>query len=556
MNAQPQAQQAPAAINQSGIAMGNMGPLTQQTQQPAPAPQGMQGLDPKLVAAMMAQFAKQKEAEMNQRQMALQAPQPQGTVVDQLLAQAHAPQAAGPAGIQQLMGAQRGNAPQPHAQGIDAAPAPQHFKEGGIVGFAEGGKAEEDDTAGGYYPRTGREGQRSFGEDFADAISASFGRAKEDAKRIFKKKQDSMDLPPRAAMENDPRRLDTAATWTGTVLSPQQLAAMKASNDPEAVAAAEAYERWAAQNPEQANAPSAAQGQGTPGGITAALPQPAPQYDAPSAAPRPQTPDYSALMAANNRQLGMDPAKERENEAARYRKEVGAPDTSATDAMLADYAERKKRLAPRDGIFDLLREYAKAPGQNWWQTGTAGGQSLADLNEKLAEQRDALSDKGFAAMQAKANVGRDFNKEAYGAGLKGQDLANAQLDKGVTAGTAMRNTDVTAGASMYHADQQLRAAKMQAEKAAAAGDKNAEREALAEIKATMTADQAFLASVQKKGFEATEVDKEDARRAARRIQEASAYLHAKRVPGAAVTAPVTTGGAQFVSPPPAGTVRP
>lgn len=549
MNAQPQAQQAPAAINQSGIAMGNMGPLTQQTQQPAPAPQGMQGLDPKLVAAMMAQYAKQKVAEENQRQMALQAPQPQGTVVDQLLAQ-QAPQPQ-PAGIQQLMSGQRGNVPQPQAQGIADAPAPQSFKEGGIVGYAEGGRAEDEATANGYYPRTGREGQRSFGDDIADAISESFNRAKADAKRVFGKKQNSMDLPPRPAMENDPRRLDTERTWTGSYLAPQQLAELHASRNPEEQAVAKAYDAWAAQNPQQEAAPPAsAGGQGTPGGITAALPQPAP------APQRQPTQDYSALMAANARQLNTDPEKDRETEAARYRKEVGAPDTSATDAMLADYAERKQRLAPRDGIMDLLREYAKAPGQNWWQTGAAGGQSLIDLNEKLAEQRDALSDKGFAAMQARANAGRDFNKEAYGAGIKGKDTANAQLDKGVTAGTAMRNADINAEASKYRADLELAASKERFAAAQSAGDKNAEREALAEIKASMVADQATIAGVQKKGLEATEVDKEDARRAAKRIQEASAYLHAKRVPGAALPTPTGgSGGAQFVSPPPSGMVR-
>ena len=555
MNAQPQAQQAPAAINQSGIAMGNMGPLTQQTQQPAPAPQGMQGLDPKLVAAMMAQYAKQKVAEENQRQMALQAPQPQGTVVDQLLAQAHQPQAAGPAGIQQLMQGQRGNVPQPQAQGIDAAPTPQHFKEGGIVGFAGGGLPKGDVVVGPeMFAGDAMRGVGAKDRDSADTSEQSPFEALIEKLGIKKALKAVAERHAEMTGSDAPVPAIVAAAQTPNIKAPQ-------------VAVPAAERTWTGRAAPPAPAPSPAapptynpapQNQGTPGGITAALPQPAPRPDTAPAPElqRPPAQDYSALMAANKRQLSTDPAKERDNEAARYRKEVGAPDTSATDAMLADYAERKKRLAPRDGIMDLLREYAKAPGQNWWQTGTAGGQSLADLNEKLAEQRDAISDKGFAAMQAKANAGRDFNKDAYGAGLKGQEVGNAQLDKGVTAGTSMRNIDVTAGASMYHADQQFRAAKMQAEKAAAAGDKAAEREALAEIKATMAADQAFLAGVQKKGFEATEVDKEDARRAARRIQEASAYLHARRVPGAAVTAPVASSGAQFVAPPPAGTVRP
>lgn len=544
MNAQPQAQQAPAAINQSGIAMGNMGPLTQQTQQPAQAPQGMQGLDPKLVAAMMAQFAKQKEAEMNQRQMALQAPQPQGTVVDQLLAQAHQPQAAGPAGIQQLMQGQRGNVPQAQAQGIDAAPTPQHFKEGGIVGYAEGGAPE-------MFAGDAMRGVGAKDRDSADTSEQSPFEAlieklgiKKALKAVAERHAEMTGMGAPATAEAIPTaapKVSSAATpaapapertWTGKAMDPAQLSRWRALTDPEEQAGVAAYDRWAAANPEQASAPRAAQDQGAPGGITAALPQPPAQYDAPPpAAPRVQTPDYSALMAANARQLKTDPAKDRDTEAARYRKEVGAPDTSATDAMLADYAERKKRLAPRDGIMDLLREYAKAPGQQWWQTGAAGGQSLIDLNEKRAEQRDALSDKGFAAMQAKANAGRDFNKDAYGAGIKGQEVGNAQLDKGVTAGTSMRNADAAAGASMYHADQQLRAAKMQAERATAAGDKASLHEAVAMMRASAATKQADLLAMLKdfetKGSKegALMIDKKRAEIAA--IERDAAYYSSK-----------------------------
>lgn len=562
MNAQPQAQQAPAPVNQSGIAMGNMGPLTQQTQQPAPAPQGMQGLDPKLVAAMMAQYAKQKEAEMNARQMALQSPQPQGTVVDQLLAQqGQQPQA--PAGIQQLMGAQRGNVAQ--AQGIDAAPTPQSFKEGGIVGFAEGGRPKGDDTAGGYYPLTGREGQRSFGDDVAEAISASFGRAKDDAKRVFKKKPNSMDLPPRAAMEDDPRRLDNARTWTGRALDPRQLAAMKASTDPEAQEAAAAYERWAAANPEQAAPPAPApspaapptynpapQNQGSPGGITLALPQ------------RPQ-PQAAPVEAFANKAMGRDPEAARNAEIARWRAEVGPMDTSANDELLRELRTRKNELAkrPEKGIAGLL-DYAKniaaasKPGNAWWQDMSQGAQHGEAIDEKRREQEMAAMREMLLAQQNGANAKRADRQAGYDVGLKAEDRISKRAETAAGIAGPMRNADRAAEASMYHADTAAAASRYstdkhlagvmaQVEKATKAGDSAAAKEALAEIKASMVADQAFLANVQKKGYEATEVDKENARRAARRIQEASAYLHAKQVPGA--TMPIASAGGSGVPQP-------
>lgn len=435
MNAQPQAQQAPAPVNQSGIAMGNMGPLTQQTQQPAPAPQGMQGLDPKLVAAMMAQYAKQKEAEMNARQMALQSPQPQGTVVDQLLAQqGQQPQA--PAGIQQLMGAQRGNVAQ--AQGIDAAPTPQSFKEGGIVGFAEGGRPKDDDTAGGYYPLTGREGQRSFGDDVAEAISASFGRAKDDAKRVFKKKPNSMDLPPRAAMEDDPRRLDNARTWTGRALDPRQLAA---ANPEQAAPPAPA--------PSPAAPPTynpAPQNQGSPGGITLALPQ------------RPQ-PQAAPVEAFANKAMGRDPEAARNAEIARWRAEVGPMDTSANDELLRELRTRKNELAkrPEKGIAGLL-DYAKniaaasKPGNAWWQDMSQGAQHGEAIDEKRREQEMAAMREMLLAQQNGANAKRADRQAGYDVGLKAEDRISKRAETAAGIAGPMRNADRAAEASMHNAE--------------------------------------------------------------------------------------------------------
>lgn len=438
MNAQPQAQQAPAPVNQSGIAImaaTSLGPLTQQTQQPAPAPQGMQGLDPKLVAAMMAQYAKQKEAEMNARQMALQSPQPQGTVVDQLLAQqGQQPQA--PAGIQQLMGAQRGNVAQ--AQGIDAAPTPQSFKEGGIVGFAEGGRPKDDDTAGGYYPLTGREGQRSFGDDVAEAISASFGRAKDDAKRVFKKKPNSMDLPPRAAMEDDPRRLDNARTWTGRALDPRQLAA---ANPEQAAPPAPA--------PSPAAPPTynpAPQNQGSPGGITLALPQ------------RPQ-PQAAPVEAFANKAMGRDPEAARNAEIARWRAEVGPMDTSANDELLRELRTRKNELAkrPEKGIAGLL-DYAKniaaasKPGNAWWQDMSQGAQHGEAIDEKRREQEMAAMREMLLAQQNGANAKRADRQAGYDVGLKAEDRISKRAETAAGIAGPMRNADRAAEASMHNAE--------------------------------------------------------------------------------------------------------
>ena len=578
MNAQPQAQQAPAPVNQSGIAMGNMGPLTQQTQQPAPAPQGMQGLDPKLVAAMMAQYAKQKEAEMNARQMALQSPQPQGTVVDQLLAQqGQQPQA--PAGIQQLMGAQRGNVAQ--AQGIDAAPTPQSFKEGGIVGYAgnEGSVVVGPEMFAGDAMR----GVGAKDRDSADTSEQSPFEAlieklgiKKALKAVAERHAEmtGSDAPVPAIVAaaqtpniKAPQVAVPAAerTWTGRAMDPQQLAAMRTSSDPEVLGAVKAYDAWAAQNPEQAAPPAPApspaapptynpapQNQGSPGGITLALPQ------------RPQ-PQAAPVEAFANKAMGRDPEAARNAEIARWRAEVGPMDTSANDELLRELHTRKNELAkrPEKGIAGLL-DYAKniaaasKPGNAWWQDMSQGAQHGEAIDEKRREQEMAAMREMLLAQQNGANAKRADRQAGYDVGLKAEDRISKRAETAAGIAGPMRNADRAAEASMYHADTAAAASRYstdkhlagvmaQVEKATKAGDSAAAKEALAEIKASMVADQAFLANVQKKGYEATEVDKEDARRAARRIQEASAYLHAKQVPGA--TMPIASAGGSGVPQP-------
>lgn len=583
---------SPAGINGGQAPALNVAALQQQ-QQPAPTPQGMQGLDPKLVAAMMAQYAKQKVAEENQRQMALQAPQPQGTVVDNLLKPPQEGQGPQGSGIQQLLAGVQGGQPPARPQGIDATPTQHSFKEGGIVGYAG---TEEDGSLVKEQPQTYMplmQGDTTAERQYKTAINERLDaekKGKRDAEKSGRAAnnigwlKDVLGMSPAASNEGREGRREVVAsaedptTWTGGRIAPEMLAQMRVSTEPEYVAAAKAYDTWAAQNPEKAagqagaagpyNAPAPSPGS-TPRPYAATEPPAAqpPPSAAPPAVQPPPAQDYTKLTQGLDKLYGLDQNTARADEERRYAASMGKPDTSVSEAQIKDYAERKQRLAPRTGIMDLLGEYAKAPGQQWWQTGVAGGQSLADLNESLAVQRDALSDKSFALQQGNIDKAQALKKEGFGAGTKAGSEALTGLTHGVTAGAGMRNADVSAGASMYGtskqaesskytADLHLAAAKAQAERAATAGDVAAERQALAEIKASLVADQATVAGVQKLGPMATEVDMENARRAAKRIQEATAYLHSKQVPGAAVPVAAVGGGAKFVSPPATGNVRP
>ena len=352
-----------------------------------------------------------------------------------------------------------------------------------------------------------------------------------------------------------------ATSFRGTAMDPAQLAAMRASNDPEQMAAVAAYESWAKANPEQANAPRAAPPPAPPPYQSAAA-NSAPAPDAaPTPTPTAQAPAPSAMQSALEKYitdtLGANGEQARSDESARYGREVGAPDTSAQQAYLKDIERRRGELAPRSDFWSLAGHIASAPGgQQWWQSGVAGANAMQAANDKLAESRFALDKDKLTTAGGITELVRKGKEGSYAAGLKGRDQDVSSKEKAATAGASMYGTSKQAESSRYTADLHLAAAKAQAERAATTGDVAAERQALAEIKASLVADQATVAGVQKLGPMATEVDMENARRAAKRIQEATAYLHSKQVPGAAVPVAAVGGGAKFVSPPATGNVRP
>ena len=172
-----------------------------------------------------------------------------------------------------------------------------------------------------------------------------------------------------------------------------------------------------------------------------------------------------------------------------------------------------------------------------------GAQHGEAIDEKRREQEMAAMREMLLAQQNGANAKRADRQAGYDVGLKAEDRISMRAETAAGIAGPMRDTHNR----RYSTDKHLAGVMAQVEKATKAGDSAAAKEALAEIKASMVADQAFLANVQKKGYEATEVDKEDARRAARRIQEASAYLHAKQVPGA--TMPIASAGGSGVPQP-------
>lgn len=120
-----------------------------------------------------------------------------------------------------------GAAPQPQVQamaagGLARLPSglPQSYANGGIIAFKEGEEVD-DGTANGYYPKTGREGQRSFGDDVVAWLKDSLGKAGADARRIGVTGSVERGRP---TMKDDPRILAPADAPSGEGAAPAAVA--------------------------------------------------------------------------------------------------------------------------------------------------------------------------------------------------------------------------------------------------------------------------------------------------------------------------------------------
>ena len=438
-------------------------------------------------------------------------------------------------------------------QGIDAAPAPQSFADGGIVGYADGGVPDPNDWSSysadmqpdsndTLYEAQAKAGKRAAARDAMMQQAASADAAKQaqaaqtdawhagDNASFIGKLKDLLGLAPsnpnygneghgkeQAARPQAPNPSQTftgdtpqadpsapapqatgdtgnpppapqdAPKWTGTQLPGAQLAAMRASSNPEMRQAAAAYD---AANPPAAGSPGS-----TPGGITGALTPAAGGITQPGQLPAQyQTPPpdatQQALAAYLQKTLAQDPDAGRAAYAKRFADTVGAPDTSALAAQNEDLAARKARLAPKTGIDGLLDQLTTMsqyghPGDTSGQFGARAYAGLRDYTLDRAAQGDALQDKIYANQGAMTQAQRQFLVDQLSQGETGYKDVNADMDKAATVagklGEANTHSSAQILSAQLAADPRYLAAQAALEKANAmqgkAGD-TAKRDAL------------------------------------------------------------------------------
>lgn len=124
--------------------------------------------------------------------------------------------------------------------------------------------------------------------------------------------------------------------------------------------------------------------------------------------------------------MNMDPEKQRDVEAERYRKEVGAPDTGEYDRLIKAYEEEKGRInAPKagwDAFAELMSHIAEAgPARTWGEAGTRGAAAQRARNEERAAKQLGFTEKQIELAQKKKDAERAFRKDVYEAGKKAYD---------------------------------------------------------------------------------------------------------------------------------------
>jgi len=125
--------------------------------------------------------------------------------------------------------------------------------------------------------------------------------------------------------------------------------------------------------------------------------------------------------------LSKTPEARREEALARYKKEIGEPDTSAQERYIQQLEASRSRFAePEDTMGQLrnhLRALANAGGRQWYETG-----AKASSNEQARKQANAQKDietlKELMGESSKvADIKRGYKKEAFAFGEKEYDDA-------------------------------------------------------------------------------------------------------------------------------------
>jgi hypothetical protein len=129
---------------------------------------------------------------------------------------------------------------------------------------------------------------------------------------------------------------------------------------------------------------------------------------------------------------------------ALQKSEVGAPDTTQTDRLIAELEGRKSKLvAPKpgyDAVMEMLEQIANAPvgARTNWQAGSYGAQQQRALQKAREGEQNTLTEKMIDLTQRKSDTGYQYKKDLF---QTGNTAAEAAIKQKYEAAISVARTD-------------------------------------------------------------------------------------------------------------------
>jgi hypothetical protein len=154
------------------------------------------------------------------------------------------------------------------------------------------------------------------------------------------------------------------------------------------------------------------------------------------------TPDTRSAIDLLREQMLVNEEAKRTAAVERQRTEVGAPDTTQIDRLIAENQARKEKLAgPKpgyDAMMEYLEQIAIGGGRTSAESGALGASRQKALQKARETEQSTLTDKMIDLAQRKSDVGYQYKKDLF---QTGNVAAEAAIKQKYDAAISVARTD-------------------------------------------------------------------------------------------------------------------
>jgi len=176
-------------------------------------------------------------------------------------------------------------------------------------------------------------------------------------------------------------------------------------------------------------------------------------------------PDTRSADDILREQMRVNEETKRAEAVARQKAELGAPDTTQIDRLIAENQARKEKLAgPKpgyDAMMEYLEQIAIGGGRTSAESGSLGASRQKALQKARETEQSGLTDKMIDLAQRKADVGYQYKKDLF---QTGNTAAEAAIKQKYDAAISVARTDQDKLKLAQDRDLELKKLAMEREK--------------------------------------------------------------------------------------------